>query len=81
MVLVKGKVAERHEPVGIIICDPGWPQHPHRVGPLMVGKTFSCGGKKYIVVDITRNRMLIKDAQTEEEITVVPVAPGPPVAP
>ena len=64
--LVLRRVAREKEPVARISC-PDWPAGE---GEVHRGQKVSCGGKTYNVVDITSDRMLIIDPQSEEEQTL-----------
>jgi hypothetical protein len=66
--LVLGQVAQEKEPVAVLGCRPEFGQG--RQIQVRRGQRFECNGTEYIVVDITRTQVIIKDAKTEAPTTL-----------
>lgn len=64
-VLPLGREIEDQEPIATVRCADGLQRREVRRA-----EKFECDGKTYIVVDIKRDRVLIKDPKSGEELTV-----------
>jgi hypothetical protein len=72
--LVLGKVGEEQEPVATLRCEV-WPA-PARLVEVRRGQAFECGGRGFIVVDITQKQVVIKDQKSAEKRTLDLRKPG-----
>jgi hypothetical protein len=65
VVLVLNRLTEEKEPVATVQCTDGGQT-------LQVSRqqTFDCGGKSYIVFDITSTQLIIMDKQSREKLTI-----------
>lgn len=69
--LVLNRLTEEKEPVATVQCAEG-----NQTYSVSRGQEFQCGGKTYIVVDITSTQLIIMDKQTREKLTITTAIVG-----
>jgi hypothetical protein len=65
IVLVLNRLTEEKEPVATIQCTEG-----NQTLQVSRQQSFDCGGKSYIVVDITSTQLIIMDKKSREKLTI-----------
>jgi hypothetical protein len=65
IVLVLNRLTEEKEPVATVQCTEGG-----QTMQVSRKQTFDCGGKSYIVVDITSTQLIIMGKQSREKLTI-----------